>query len=146
MRPENSVWQGNFGYWQQGFIHTNLLVIGYTGWKGFESFGRGVVVCDVDTQVLDSTMTSLESIPFHIQFIPINLMEFYLRSLSVDSSNIPFVIAATAKYNPEQDILLLLKFGRQTEVNLLSKLAIPPADCYEQVCRRWEEFQPSLTP
>ena len=146
MRPENSVWQGNFGYWQQGFIHTNLLVIGYTGWKGFESFGRGVVVCDVDTQVLDSTMTSLESIPFHIQFIPINLMEFYLRSLSVDSSNIPFVIAATAKYNPEQDILLLLKFGRQTEVNLLRKLAISPADCHEQVCRRWEEFQPSLIP
>ncbi|MEG5056632.1 hypothetical protein QUB60_01930 [Microcoleus sp. A2-C5] len=146
MRPENSVWQGNFGCWQQGFIHTNLLVIGYTGWKGFESFGRGVVVCDVDTQVLGSTMTNLELIPFQIQFIPLNLMGFYLRSLSVDSSTIPSVIAATAKYNPEQDILLLLKFGCQTEVNLLSKLAISPADCYEQVCRRWEEFQPSLTP
>ncbi|MCW6051961.1 hypothetical protein K4039_18135 [Lyngbya sp. CCAP 1446/10] len=146
MRPENSVWQGNFGYWQQGFIHTNLLVIGYTGWKGFESFGRGVVVCDVDTQVLGYTMTNLESIPFQIQFIPMNLMGFHLQSLSVDSSNIPSVIAAIAKYNPEQDILLLLKFGCQTEVNLLSKLAISPADCYEQVCRRWEEFQPSLTP
>jgi hypothetical protein len=134
MRPENSVWQGNFGCWQQRFIHTNLLVIGYTGWKGFESFGRGVVVCDVDTQVLGSTMTNLELIPFEIQFIPLNLMEFYLRSLSVDSSTIPSVIAAIANYNPEQDILLLLKFGCQTEVNLLSKLAISPADCYEQVC------------
>ncbi|WP_375509949.1 hypothetical protein [uncultured Nostoc sp.] len=44
MRPEKSVWQGNFGYWQNSFIHTNLLVIGYTGWKGFQSFGRGFVV------------------------------------------------------------------------------------------------------
>jgi len=146
MRPENSVWQGNFGYWQQGFIHTNLLVIGYTGWKGFESFGRGVVVCDVDTKVLGSTITSLESIPFTIQFIPLNLMGFYLRSLSVDSLTIPSILAAIAKYNPEQDILLVLKVDRQIEVNLLRKLAVSPADCYEQVCRRWEEFKPSLIP
>ncbi|MEG3894207.1 MULTISPECIES: hypothetical protein [unclassified Microcoleus] len=143
MRPENSIWQGNFGYWQHGFIHTNLLMIGYTGWKGFQSFGRGVVVCDVDTKVIHSTVIHFEPIPFAIQFIPSNLMGFYLRSLSLDSSTISSVQAAVATYNPEQDILLVLKVNRQIEVNLLRKMAIAPADCYEQVCRRWDEFSPS---
>ena len=35
MRPENNVWQENFCYWQDGFIHANLLMIGYTGWRDF---------------------------------------------------------------------------------------------------------------
>ncbi|NEQ19595.1 MAG: hypothetical protein F6K28_08335 [Microcoleus sp. SIO2G3] len=28
MRPENRIWQGNFGYWQNEFIQQNLLAIG----------------------------------------------------------------------------------------------------------------------
>ncbi|MEH2124227.1 hypothetical protein [Nostoc sp.] len=59
MRPSNSVWQGNFGYWQNSFIHNNILVIGYTGWKRFQLFGRGVVICDVDTKVTHPTNTRL---------------------------------------------------------------------------------------
>ncbi|MEH2051377.1 hypothetical protein [Nostoc sp.] len=80
MRPSNSVWQGNFGYWQNSFIHNNLLVIGYTGWKGFQSFGRGVVICDVDTKVTHPTNTSLDTVPFTLQFLPSDLIGFYLRS------------------------------------------------------------------
>lgn len=143
MRPENSIWQGNFGYWQYSFIHTNLLTIGYTGWKGFQSFGRGVVACDVDTKVLDSRITNLESVPFTIQFVPSNLMGFYLQSLSLDSSAISSIQSAVATYNPDRDILLVLEADRQIEVDLLQKMAIAPAECYQQVCRRWEEFSPS---
>jgi hypothetical protein len=154
MRPSNSVWQGNFGYWQNSFIHNNLLVIGYTGWKGFQSFGRGIVICDVDIQVALSTITNLDTVPFTLQFLPSDLIGFYLRSFqdggvisqSMCSSMISSISPAVATYNPHQDILLVLKAEPQIEVNFLHKLKITPPDCYEQVCKRWSEFQPSLIP
>lgn len=144
MRLSDSVWQGNFGYWQNNFIHTNLLVIGYTAWKGFESFGRGVVICDVDTQVTDSTITNLDTAPFVLQYMPSDLIGFYLRSQSIGSLIISSILPAVATYNPHQDIVLMLKAHPQIEVNFLHQLKITPHDCYEQVCKRWEEFQPSL--
>ncbi|MBD6619864.1 hypothetical protein FNW02_29685 [Komarekiella sp. 'clone 1'] len=154
MRPSNSVWQGNFGYWQNSFIHNNLLVIGYTGWKGFQSFGRGVVICDVDTKVTHPTDTSLDTVPFTLQFLPSDLIGFYLRSFqdcgfisqSICSSMISSILPAIATYNPHQDILLVLKADPQFEVNFLHQLKIIPPDCYEQVCKRWSEFKPSLMP
>ncbi|MEH1939758.1 MAG: hypothetical protein V7L01_05990 [Nostoc sp.] len=154
MRPSNSVWQGNFGYWQNSFIHNNLLVIGYTGWQGFQSFGRGVVICDVDTKVTHPTNTSLDTVPFTLQFLPSDLIRFYLRSFqdcgtisqSICSSMISSIFPAVATYNPHQDILLVLKADPQIEVNFLHQLKITPADCYEQVCKRWSEFKPSLMP
>lgn len=146
MRPENSVWQGNFGYWQNSFIHTNLLVMGYTAWKGFQSFGRGVVLCEVDTQVTHSTITSLDTVPFFLQFLPGDLIRYYLQSQSICSSMISSILPAAATYNPHEDILLVLKAHSQIEVNFLHKLKITPPECYEQVCNRWEEFQPSLMP
>ncbi|MEH2346840.1 MAG: hypothetical protein V7K55_02345 [Nostoc sp.] len=146
MRPSNSVWQGNFGYWQNSFIHNNLLVIGYTAWKGFQSFGRGVVICAVDTQVTHPTITSLDTVPFALQFLPSDLIGYYLRSQSISSSTISSIFPAVATYNPDQDILLVLKAKPQIEVNFLHQLKITPPDCYEQVCKRWSEFQPSLMP
>jgi hypothetical protein len=146
MRPSNSVWQGNFGYWQNSFIHNNLLVIGYTGWKGFKSFGRGIVICDVDTKVTHTTNTSLDTVPFTLQFLPWDLIGFYLRSQSLNSSIISSIFPAVATYNPHQDILLVLKAEPQIEVTFLHQLKITPPDCYEQVCKRWSEFQPSLMP
>ncbi|MGM3308770.1 hypothetical protein ACSQ6I_22800 [Anabaena sp. WFMT] len=146
MRPENSVWQGNFGYWQNSFIHTNLLVIGYTAWKGFMSFGRGMVICDVDTQISHPTITSLDKATFRLQFIPANLIGFDLRSQSIHESMISSISPAVSTYNPHQDIILILKAHPQIEVNFLHKLKITPSDCYKQVCNLWEEFQPSLMP
>jgi hypothetical protein len=122
VRLSDSVWQGNFGYRQNNFIHTNLLVIGYTAWQGFESFGREVVICDVDTFVTYSTMTNLDTIPFTLQFMPASLIEFYLRSQSTRSSIISDILPAVATYNPHQGIVLMLKARPQFEVNFLYQL------------------------
>lgn len=138
MRLSDSVWQGNFGYWQNSFIHNNLLVIGYTAWKGFKTLGRGIVVCDVDRQATCSTIT-IDTV-VALQYVASDMIELYLRSQSTLSSVLP----AVATYNPHQDIVLILNAHPQIEVNCLQQLKITPADCYEQVCKRWEEFQPSL--
>jgi hypothetical protein len=47
MRPQDSVWQGCFGYWQNLFIRENLLSLENAAWQGFITQGRGMVVCDV---------------------------------------------------------------------------------------------------
>ena len=144
MRPENSIWQGNFGYWQNSFIHRNLMVIGYTAWKGFMSFGRGVVICNIDSQASHSTITILDKVPFRLQFIPANLIGFDLSWQLIDESMISSISPAVSTYNPHQDIILILKAHPQIEVNFLHNLKITPPDCNEQVCNRWEEFQPSI--
>jgi hypothetical protein len=40
--------------------------------------------------------------------------------------------------------VLLLKMEQHLEINLFQNLKIFPPECYEQVSRRWEEFQPCL--
>ncbi|MEH2245361.1 hypothetical protein [Nostoc sp.] len=61
--------------------------------------------------------------------------------------------AITSESMTPRDIILLLlaqrlveKADPQVEVNFLHQLKITPRDCDEQVCKRWEEFQPSLIP
>jgi hypothetical protein len=34
MRVEDNKRQGSFGYWQNRFIHQNMLTIKYTAWNG----------------------------------------------------------------------------------------------------------------
>jgi hypothetical protein len=108
------------------------------------SFGRGVVICNIDSQASHSTITSLDKVPFRLQFIPANLIGFDLSWQLIDESMISSISPAVSTYNPHQDIILILKAHPQIEVNFLHNLKITPPDCYEQVCNRWEEFQPSL--
>lgn len=122
------------------------MVIGYTAWKGFMSFGRGVVICNIDSQSSHSTITSLDKVPFRLQFIPANLIGFDLSWQLIDESMISSISPAVSTYNPHQDIILILKAHPQIEVNFLHNLKITPPDCYKQLCNRWEEFQPSLMP
>jgi len=39
MRVEDNKRQGSFGYWQNLFIHQNMLTIGYTAWNGVLTAG-----------------------------------------------------------------------------------------------------------
>ncbi|MEH1972041.1 MAG: hypothetical protein V7L02_02225 [Nostoc sp.] len=108
----------------------------------------------MDTKVTHPTNTSVDTVPFTLQFLPSDLIGFYLRSFqdsgaisqSICSSMISSILPAIATYNPHQDILLVLKAEPQFEVNFLHQLKITPPDCYEQVCKRWSEFKPSLMP
>lgn len=39
MRVEDNKRQGSLGYWQNLFIHQNMLTIGYTAWNGVLTAG-----------------------------------------------------------------------------------------------------------
>jgi hypothetical protein len=46
-----------------------------------------------------------------------------------------------ATYNPTTEIIILLTGDGQIEIDLLQRLAITPAVCYDRVRQRWDEFQ-----
>jgi hypothetical protein len=144
MKLKDSDWQGNFGYWQKSFIHANLMMIGYAAWQGFLQHGRGVVVCDVDRQDIDPRNTGLEVTLFKSQFMAEQELITSIQAFSLDQDLITVLVQAVGNYAPAKEIVLLMKMEQQIEINLFQNLKIFPPDCYEQVSRRWEEFQPCL--
>lgn len=144
MKLKDSDWQGNFGYWQKSFIHANLMMIGYSAWQGFLQHGRGVVVCDIDRSAIAPNNTGLEVTQFQSQFIAEQELISSIQAFSPDQELISVLVQAVGNYAPEKEIVLLMKMEQHLEINLFQNLKIFPPDCYEQVNRRWEEFQPCI--
>lgn len=145
MRIQDSVWQGSFGYWQNLFIHQNILVIGYTAWKGFLKVGRGILVCQVETPINGSVNWSVDHVQYDLQFVSQLQASAYFEPLELDQTAVSNILQIIATYDPHEAIVFLVSGNGQIAINLLQHLAISPAECYEQVGNRWEEFQPCLT-
>ncbi len=141
MRIEDSVWQGSFGYWQNLFIHQNILAIGYTAWNGFLHRGRGLVACKINTPINGSVNWSVDTIKYDRQFISQLYATAYLQELELEENSVSNLLSIIASYEPKEAIIFLSIANGQIDINLLQNLAISPVECYEQVCKRWEEFQ-----
>ena len=141
MRIEDSVWQGSFGYWQNLFIHQNILLIGYTAWNGFLHGGRGLVACKINTPINGSVNWSVDTIKYDRQFISQLYATAYLQQLEIEENTVSNLLQIIASYEPKEAIIFLSIANGQIDINLLQNLAISPVECYEQVCKRWEEFQ-----
>ena len=142
MRVEDSVWQGSFGYWQNLFIHQNILSIGYTAWNGFWHLGRGIVVCKIDTHINGSINWSVDTVKYDLQFISQSHATAYFQQLELEENTVSNLLPIIASYEPKEAIIFLSIANNHIDINLLQNLAISPVECYEQVCKRWEEFQP----
>ncbi|CAN1209891.1 hypothetical protein TUMEXPCC7403_06675 [Tumidithrix helvetica PCC 7403] len=141
LRFNDSDWQGNFGYWQSGFIHANLMMIGYHAWKGFLQSGRGIVDCTVDAKIIHSSTAITDLVPFQIQFISQTQIPDHPPIGSLEPDVIEMLLQVVQTYNPHREAIMLLAAGRQAEFTLLQNMAIAPSECYDQVCNRWEEFE-----
>ncbi|MBE9009201.1 hypothetical protein IQ250_03160 [Pseudanabaenaceae cyanobacterium LEGE 13415] len=142
----NDLWQITDTHWQPRFIHCNSLMLGYVAWNGYLQQGQGLLVCDVIDPILPTINWSTDSIAFDQFFLAQARTAPYLRSLKLESTVIDAVGHAIVTYDPTQAIVLLIHGNQEPEINLLQNLAISPSDCYDQVQRRWAEFQPSFTP
>jgi hypothetical protein len=141
MRPRNEVWQGCFGYWQNLFIRENLLPLGHAAWQGFITQGRGIVICDVVLVDAESVDWNSDIVEYTLRFVPLLNISAYLKSFSLEATLIERLIDTVQTYDPDQAILLLINEDGRADINLLQQLAISPADCYQQMQRRWSEFQ-----
>ncbi|MUG92619.1 hypothetical protein F7734_09195 [Scytonema sp. UIC 10036] len=145
MQMRNEFWQGYFGYWQNRFIHHNILTIGYTAWNGYLNAGKGMVVCDVVDAIPTAIDWSVDTVSFNRAFIPQAQVTLYLQALELEKDAVTALHKAIATYDPTQEMVILLVGNGAVDINLLQNLAISPAECYKQVQQRWAEFYPDLT-
>jgi hypothetical protein len=141
----NELWQGYFGYWHNQFIRHNILILGYTAWIGYVNEKRGMVVCDVIDIIPPSIDWSIDTVTFNRAFIPQAEVAKYLEAFELENKTVTTLLNSIATYDPTQAIVILVIGNGAVDINLLQNLAISPADCYQQVQRRWAEFQPDLT-
>ncbi|MCU0566745.1 MAG: hypothetical protein MUF49_09135 [Oculatellaceae cyanobacterium Prado106] len=146
MRPQDSTWQGCFGYWQNLFIRENLLPLGHAAWQGFITQGRGIVVCDMALVDAESVDWNSDIVEYTLQFVPLPNISAYLQSLSLEATLIERLIDTVQTYDPAQAILLLIYENGRADINLLQNLKVSPMDCCQQVQRRWVEFQLDQSP
>ncbi len=143
---------------------TNFLLIGYTAWKGFIESGRGCVVCYLyEVGLSPSASAKKNSFLFPlmmgrskgiqneeslspgdiqgIHFVTKPILKAYLNEWILEKESTKYILEQVDTYNPETDVLMLIKIGSQIEVNVLPNVAISPSECYKQVCDKWDNFR-----
>ncbi|MBW4600081.1 MAG: hypothetical protein KME29_10855 [Calothrix sp. FI2-JRJ7] len=127
-----------------------LLLIGYTAWEGFLKSGNGAVICLLDiSDTSDVALISTQCKTFYLEqnlnlfFLTKSKVQAYLQEWVLNSKAIIRIIKAVDDYNPQKEIILVLKCGNELEVDILVNSVISPVESYKQISRRWEEFKPS---
>ncbi|MEO0949079.1 MAG: hypothetical protein AAFY11_13215 [Cyanobacteria bacterium J06641_5] len=129
--------------WQQAFVATNLLALGYNAWGGFLIAKRGAVVCSLEMPRLGAMGES-----FDAHYVPRARMAAFLNAwLAAPSTTIldhhhvhSHILQAVDFYNPKTDAILLLESAGRASFLYLRNLPIAPPRSYEIICRDWEEF------
>ncbi|MEH2422143.1 MAG: hypothetical protein V7K48_14870 [Nostoc sp.] len=135
--------------WQQAFIATNILAIGYNAWVGYLEGERGVVICSTNSPHL-----GIVGETFKAHFISRKNLAGFLNAWLIAPDTIllqrhfmnAHILEAVDNYNPQTDVVFLLEYGHQAGFFYLTKLPITPPQCYQSVCKEWAEFQPIFTP
>ena len=130
--------------WQQNFIATNLLAIGYNAWNGYLKIGRGVIVCSTDSPSVDSFGET-----FKTHFISRPRLAAFLNAWLATPDTVILqghhmnghILDAVDNYNPEEDVILLLESGNKVSFYYLKNLPITPPESHQRVCFTWSEFQ-----
>ena len=133
--------------WHQDFIASNLLVIGYNAWAGHLSQERGAIICS-----LNSPMVGVAGESFKTHFIGRSRLAPFLNAwlTAPETAILPhhFTIAhileAVDNYRPTTEVILLLESFDGATFFYLKNLPITPPQCYKQVLKTWDEFQPGV--
>ncbi|MEL4898156.1 hypothetical protein [Crocosphaera sp. Alani8] len=134
--------------WHQDFIASNLLVIGYNAWAGHLSQKRGAIVCS-----LNSAKVGVAGESFKTHFIGQSRLAPFLNAwlTAPDTAILPHrfmishILEVVDNYDPTTEVVLLLESFGQASFFYLKNLPITPPQCYEQVRKTWDEFQPGVS-
>ena len=133
--------------WQQEFIATNLLAIGYNAWTGYLGGERGAIIRSTNSPAVGVAGES-----FRTYFVRRSRLAAFLNAwLAAPDTLIlrhhfmnAHILEAVDSYNPTTELVFLLESFNQVTFFYLKNLPITPPQCYEQVCKTWEEFQPAV--
>ena len=134
--------------WHQDFIASNLLVIGHNAWAGHLSQKRGAIVCSTNSPTVGVGGESFKS-----HFVGRSrLMPFLNAWLSAPDTailrhdfTIAHILEVVDNYSPTTEVVLLLESFDRATFFYLKDLPITPPQCYEQVRKTWDEFQPGVS-
>uniref|UniRef100_A0A832H0S6 Uncharacterized protein n=1 Tax=Oscillatoriales cyanobacterium SpSt-402 TaxID=2282168 RepID=A0A832H0S6_9CYAN len=133
--------------WQQEFIATNLLAISYNAWAGYLGGERGAIICSTN-----SPKVGIAGESFKTYFIQRSRLAAFLNAWLAAPDTVilrhhfmnAHILEAVDSYNPTTELVFLLESFNQVTFFYLKNLPITPPQCYEQVCKTWEEFQPAI--
>lgn len=133
--------------WQQEFIATNLLAIGYNAWAGYLGGERGAIICSTNSPTVGIAGES-----FRTYFIQRSRLAAFLNAWLAAPDTVilhhhfmnAHILEAVDSYNPTTELVFLIESFNQVTFFYLKNLPITPPQCYEQVCKTWEEFQPAI--
>jgi hypothetical protein len=133
--------------WQQEFIATNLLAIGYNAWAGYLGGERGAIICSTN-----SPKVGIAGESFKTYFIQRSRLAAFLNAWLAAPDTVilrhhfmnAHILEAVDAYNPATELVFLMESFNQVMFFYLKNLPITPPQCYEQVCKTWEEFQPAV--
>jgi hypothetical protein len=105
-----------------------------------------MVVCDVTLVEDESVDWNSDIVDYTVRFVSLSSVSAYLQTFSLEATLIERLIDTVQSYNPAQSILLLINENGRADINLLQNLKVSPMNCYQQVQRRWVEFQLDQAP
>jgi hypothetical protein len=122
----------------------NFLWIGHQAWQGYLNCDRGVVAISSQVDLLDnsdpyrpeSTQPSL-----NFRYIPAPQLSIYLQEWLVPERAIDDISIAVANYQPHSELIFAVESHSQLDIGWCQRLKISPPDCYQQIQRRWSEFE-----
>jgi len=134
--------------WQQDFIASKLVAIGYNAWAGYLNGDRGAVICSTNSPVI-----GIVGETFKTHFVPRSRLAAFLNAWLAAPDTVilrhhfmnAHILDAVDTYNPVAEAVFLLESFNQVTFFYLKNLPITPPQCYEQVCKQWTEFQPQIT-
>jgi hypothetical protein len=122
----------------------NLLWIGYQAWQGYLNLDRGVVAIGSEVDLLDDSDhhwgDSLAP-SLNFRYIPQAQLAIYLQEWLVHGQAIDPILTAVATYQPQTELIFAIEFSSNLDLGWCQRLKTSPPDCYQQICRRWSEFQ-----
>jgi hypothetical protein len=133
--------------WQQNFIATNLLALGYNAWAGYLGGGHGAIICSTNSPAVGITGET-----FKTHFVPRSRLAAFLNAWLAAPDTVilrhhfmnAHILEAADTYDPATGLVFLLESFNQVTFFNLKNLPIAPPQCYEQVCKVWDEFQPPV--
>ncbi len=115
------------------------LWIGYYAWQGYLTGERGIVVVSSDLDLVNVDLSDDRLPNLNFRYIPQSQLSPYLQEWLVPVQALASILVAVADYQPDTELVFALG-GTNVDIGWCQRLKTPPPDCYQQLRRRWSEF------
>ncbi len=77
----------------------------------------------------------------NFRYIPQPQLSLYLQEWLVPVGSIESILPAVANYQLDTELIFAIESGGYLDIGWCQRLKTTPPECYQQICRRWSEFE-----